>query len=252
MGRAIVRQPRAFLMDEPLSNLDAKLRVQMRAEIGQLQRSLGITTIYVTHDQTEAMTLGTKVAVISGGLLQQLASPAELYRRPANLFVAGFIGSPPMNLIDATLELGGATALSDAVPGTGPVVVFGPHQLPVPPSVLDEHPGLENYLGGEIVLGIRPEHLSDATLAPSADAGSVIELPIRLREELGSEVHVHGEIGTIAHTEAGAADDVRSLATLIGKMDPRTKVAVGDTAQLTVDCDQLHFFDPVTGASIRN
>jgi multiple sugar transport system ATP-binding protein len=253
MGRAIVRQPRAFLMDEPLSNLDAKLRVQMRAEIGQLQRSLGTTTIYVTHDQTEAMTLGTRVAVLSGGELQQLAPPAELYRRPSNLFVAGFIGSPPMNLIDATLERGGASGFSDAVPGAGPEVVFGPHRLRVPPLVLDEHPGLDSFLGRGIVLGIRPEHLSDAALAPapSASGGSVIELPIKLREELGSEVHVHGEIGTVAHAGAGPADDVRSLATLVGKMDPRTKVAVGDTAQLAVDCDQLHFFDPATGASIR-
>ena len=138
MGRAIVRQPRAFLMDEPLSNLDAKLRVQMRAEIGQLQRSLGITTIYVTHDQTEAMTLGTKVAVISGGLLQQIAPPQELYRRPANLFVAGFIGSPPMNLIDASVE---------RADGGLPEVVFGGQRLRIPSSVVEEHPGLEQYLG---------------------------------------------------------------------------------------------------------
>ena len=137
MGRAIVRQPRAFLMDEPLSNLDAKLRVQMRAEIAQLQRSLGTTTIYVTHDQIEAMTLGTRVAVISGGLLQQVAAPQELYTRPANLFVAGFIGSPPMNLIDAKLERG----------EDGPAVVFGGHRLLVPPEVAAEHPALEQYLG---------------------------------------------------------------------------------------------------------
>ncbi len=233
MGRAIVRQPRAFLMDEPLSNLDAKLRVQMRAEIGQLQRSLGITTIYVTHDQTEAMTLGTKVAVISGGILQQLARPAELYRRPANLFVAGFIGSPPMNLIDAQLE-------------AGPVVAFGRHRLPVPASVLASHPLLDRYLGEPIVLGIRPEHLSDATLSP---ADSIIELPVKLREELGSEVHVHGAIGTAAH--ADSADDVRSLATLVGRMDPRSTIAVGSTAPIAVDCTQLHFFDPKTGESLR-
>ncbi|HUZ53297.1 MAG TPA: sn-glycerol-3-phosphate ABC transporter ATP-binding protein UgpC, partial [Streptosporangiaceae bacterium] len=141
MGRAIVRQPRAFLMDEPLSNLDAKLRVQMRAEIAQLQRSLGTTTIYVTHDQTEAMTLGTRVAVISGGVLQQVAAPQELYRRPANLFVAGFIGSPPMNLIDATLKRGSAAG-DDA----GPVVVFGPHRLAIPAEVIAAHPAFERYL----------------------------------------------------------------------------------------------------------
>jgi multiple sugar transport system ATP-binding protein len=238
MGRAIVRQPRAFLMDEPLSNLDAKLRVQMRAEIGQLQRSLGITTIYVTHDQTEAMTLGTKVAVISGGVLQQIAPPQELYRRPANLFVAGFIGSPPMNLIDARLERADA----------GPEVVFGPHHLRIPASVLADHHELDRYLGQEIVLGIRPEHLSDAS---GSDGGSVIDLPIRLREELGSEVHVHGAIGQAVYVGSGPADDVRSLATLVARMDPRTKIAVGDVAPITVDVGQLHFFDPKTGESIR-
>jgi multiple sugar transport system ATP-binding protein len=247
MGRAIVRQPRAFLMDEPLSNLDAKLRVQMRAEIGQLQRSLGVTTIYVTHDQTEAMTLGTKVAVISGGVLQQVAPPQDLYQRPANLFVAGFIGSPPMNLIDARLER------ADAGPGDlgGPQVVFGPHRLLVPASVLTEHAGLDSYLGKEIVLGIRPEHLADASLGSSPDGGSVIDLPIRLREELGSEVHVHGAIGDAAHVGADGSDDVHSLATLVARMDPRTKIAVGDTAPIAVDVDHLHFFDRATGESIR-
>ncbi|HUD39512.1 MAG TPA: sn-glycerol-3-phosphate ABC transporter ATP-binding protein UgpC [Streptosporangiaceae bacterium] len=242
MGRAIVRQPRAFLMDEPLSNLDAKLRVQMRAEIGQLQRSLGITTIYVTHDQTEAMTLGTKVAVMSGGVLQQIAAPADLYRRPANLFVAGFIGSPPMNLVDATLE---------RADGGSPDVVFGPHRLKVPAPVVDGHPGLDRYLGKPVVFGIRPEHLSDATFAPDGEARSVIDLPISLREELGSEVQVHAAIGTSAHIGTGEADEVRSLATLIAKMDPRTTVEVGHTAAISVDCGQLHFFDPESGLSIR-
>jgi multiple sugar transport system ATP-binding protein len=251
MGRAIVRQPRAFLMDEPLSNLDAKLRVQMRAEIGQLQRSLGVTTIYVTHDQTEAMTLGTRVAVISGGELQQLAPPAELYRRPANLFVAGFIGSPPMNLIDAVLERGGASAVADAVPGAGPVVTFGPHRLPIPAEVIAEHPGLENYLGQSIVLGIRPEHLSDAALSSDGHGAPTIELRISLREELGSEVHLHGALGEVAHGSGPGADDVRSLATLVAKMDPRTKIEVGQTAAIAVAADQLHFFDPATGESIR-
>jgi multiple sugar transport system ATP-binding protein len=238
MGRAIVRQPRAFLMDEPLSNLDAKLRVQMRAEIAQLQRSLGTTTIYVTHDQTEAMTLGTRVAVISGGVLQQVAAPQELYRRPANLFVAGFIGSPPMNLIDARLERGGADG--------GPVVVFGPHRLAIPAEVIAAHPAFERYLGEEIVLGIRPEHLHDAALA----GGPVIKLPVRLREELGSEVQVHGALGTAAHVSDDAADDVRSLATIVARMDPRTKIAEGETAEIAVDTAELQFFDPASGDSI--
>jgi multiple sugar transport system ATP-binding protein len=248
MGRAIVRQPRAFLMDEPLSNLDAKLRVQMRAEIAQLQRSLGTTTIYVTHDQTEAMTLGTRVAVISGGVLQQIAAPQELYRRPANLFVAGFIGSPPMNLIDARLERGGTEA---GGADSGPVVVFGPHRLRIPPQVVHGHPALEQHLGADIVLGIRPEHLRDAALAPDGDGAPVVELPIRLREELGSEVHLHAAIGTAAHVSDGAADDVRSLATIVARTDPRTQIAEGQTAAIAVDAAELQFFDPATGQSLR-
>jgi len=251
MGRAIVRQPRAFLMDEPLSNLDAKLRVQMRAEIAQLQRTLGTTTIYVTHDQTEAMTLGSRVAVISGGLLQQVAAPQELYRRPANLFVAGFIGSPPMNLVDATLERGDSEG-----DGGGPVVVFGPHRIRVPADVVKEHPALERYLGEQIVVGIRPEHLHDAALARDGGARPVtqpvIELPIRLREELGSEVYVHGAIGAAAHVSDDVADDVRSLATIVARMDPRTQIAEGQMAAIAVDAAALQFFDPATGASIRS
>ncbi len=251
MGRAIVRQPRAFLMDEPLSNLDAKLRVQMRAEIAQLQRTLGTTTIYVTHDQTEAMTLGSRVAVISGGVLQQVAAPQELYRRPANLFVAGFIGSPPMNLVDATLERGDSEG-----DGGGPVVVFAPHRIRVPADVVKEHPALERYLGEQIVVGIRPEHLHDAALARDGGARPVtqpvIELPIRLREELGSEVYVHGAIGAAAHVSDDVADDVRSLATIVARMDPRTQIAEGQMAAIAVDAAALQFFDPATGASIRS
>jgi multiple sugar transport system ATP-binding protein len=249
MGRAIVRQPRAFLMDEPLSNLDAKLRVQMRAEIAQLQRSLGTTTIYVTHDQTEAMTLGTRVAVLAAGVLQQVARPHELYRRPANLFVAGFIGSPPMNLIDARLERGGAAGAAGGAGGLD--VVFGAYRLRVPPNVLAEHPGLPRYLGERVVLGIRPEHMADAALAgDSGDAARcVIELPIRLREELGAEVHVHAGIGGTA--SLGSADDVRSLATIVARLDPRSAIAEGQVAAVAVDAAKLHFFDPQTGASLR-
>ncbi len=229
----------------------AKLRVQMRAEIAQLQRTLGTTTIYVTHDQTEAMTLGSRVAVISGGLLQQVAAPQELYRRPANLFVAGFIGSPPMNLVDATLERGDSEG-----DGGGPVVVFGPHRIRVPADVVKEHPALERYLGEQIVVGIRPEHLHDAALARDGGARPVtqpvIELPIRLREELGSEVYVHGAIGAAAHVSDDVADDVRSLATIVARMDPRTQIAEGQMAAIAVDAAALQFFDPATGASIRS
>jgi multiple sugar transport system ATP-binding protein len=244
MGRAIVRQPRAFLMDEPLSNLDAKLRVQMRAEIAQLQRSLRTTTIYVTHDQTEAMTLGTRVAVLQGGVAQQVAAPKELYRRPANLFVAGFIGSPPMNLIDARLE-------RDDNGGNCPAVTFGGYRLLVPPEVVAEHPALERYLGRDVVLGIRPESIQDAALVHDADARATIEVPVRLREELGSEVHIHAAIGTAAHVSGAESDDVRSLATMVARMDPRTEIREGQTARVQVDTAGLHFFDPVSGESIR-
>jgi multiple sugar transport system ATP-binding protein len=243
MGRAIVRQPRAFLMDEPLSNLDAKLRVQMRAEIAQLQRSLGTTTIYVTHDQTEAMTLGSRVAVMRQGVLQQIAPPQELYRQPDNLFVAGFIGSPPMNLIDARLERG-------ADGSGGPQLVFGPHQLGIPAPVLADRPGLERYLGRALVFGVRPEHLSDAGTGDGTAPDSVVELPVRLREELGAEVHIHCGIGAVAH-HADSAQEVTSLATIVARMDPNTALAEGQQARVRVETTQLHFFDPETGEAIR-
>jgi multiple sugar transport system ATP-binding protein len=219
----------------------------MRAEIAQLQRSLGTTTIYVTHDQTEAMTLGTRVAVISGGVLQQIAAPQDLYRNPANLFVAGFIGAPPMNLIDARLERAGAPGNGQG----GPVVTFGPHHLGVPPDVVAAHPGLDRYLGAPIVLGIRPEHLRDAALAGPSGPSAVLTLPIRLREELGSEVHLHGAIGAAAHAAGSDADDVRSLATIVARTDPHTRIAEGETASLAVDVSAIQFFDPATGATIR-
>jgi multiple sugar transport system ATP-binding protein len=258
MGRAIVRQPRAFLMDEPLSNLDAKLRVQMRAEIARLQRSLGVTTIYVTHDQTEAMTLGSRVAVLRHGVLQQVASPQELYRRPANLFVAGFIGSPAMNLIEATLERGGG----DSGPG-GPQVVFGSHRLRVPDGVIRQHPSLEKYLGRTVVTGIRPEHLEDAALVPGAEPESVIEVSVELREELGAEVNAHCTVGVpplqvaavaIGDSEPDAAEieEVPQIPAIIARLDPRTGIHEGERARLHVDLDSLHFFDPESGESLRD
>ena len=279
MGRAIVRQPRAFLMDEPLSNLDAKLRVQMRAEIAKLQRSLGVTTIYVTHDQTEAMTLGSRVAVLRHGVLQQVASPQELYRRPANLFVAGFIGSPAMNLVEATLERGAAgsgpgnagpgdAGLGEAGPGDagpgpdGPEVIFGPHRLRVPPGVLREHPALEKYLGRTVVVGIRPENLEDAALVPDAAPESVLDVSVELREELGAEVNAHCTVGVpplqvaavaIGDSEPDAAEieEVPQIPAIIARLDPRTGIREGERARLHVDLDSLHFFDPDTGDSLR-
>jgi multiple sugar transport system ATP-binding protein len=268
MGRAIVRQPRAFLMDEPLSNLDAKLRVQMRAEIARLQRSLGVTTIYVTHDQTEAMTLGSRVAVLRHGVLQQVASPQELYRRPANLFVAGFIGSPAMNLIEATLERSpdgsGTDSSGTGSSGTGgPQVVFGTHRLRVPAGVLREHPALEKYLGRKVVTGIRPEHLEDAALVPGAAPESVIEVSVELREELGAEVNAHCTVGVpplqvaavaIGDSEPDAAEieEVPQMPAIIARLDPRTAIREGERARVHVDLDSLHFFDPDSGDSLRD
>jgi multiple sugar transport system ATP-binding protein len=252
MGRAIVRQPRAFLMDEPLSNLDAKLRVQMRAEIAKLQHSLGVTTIYVTHDQTEAMTLGSRVAVLRHGVLQQVAAPQELYRRPANLFVAGFIGSPAMNLVEASLERA----------DRDPQVIFGSHRLRVPAAVVREHPALEKYLGRKVIVGIRPEHLEDAALVPDADAGSVLGVSVDLREELGSEVNVHCTVGVppvqvaalaIGDSEPDEAEieEVPQIPAIIARLDPRTAIQAGQQARIHVDLESLHFFEPDTGDSLR-
>ena len=198
MGRAIVRQPRAFLMDEPLSNLDAKLRVQMRAEIAQLQRSLATTTIYVTHDQTEAMTLGSRVAVLQHGVLQQVAPPQELYRHPANLFVAGFIGSPPMNLIDARLERAG-----DGPSGaSGPQVVFGGCRLAIPAQVMAERPALDRYLGQDIVLGIRPDQRRDGRedLLGGQRAVGLVQLYQRRRKIIAGRIEC---AATGQHAAAG-------------------------------------------------
>ncbi|MDX6336978.1 MAG: multiple sugar transport system ATP-binding protein [Streptosporangiaceae bacterium] len=253
MGRAIVRQPRAFLMDEPLSNLDAKLRVQMRAEIAKLQRSLGVTTIYVTHDQTEAMTLGSRVAVMRHGVLQQVAAPQELYQRPANLFVAGFIGSPAMNLVEATLEPG----------ADGPEVIFGPHRLRVPAGVIRQHPALQKYRGRTVVVGFRPENLEDAALVPDAPPESVLEVSVELREELGAEVNAHCTVGVpplqvaavaIGDSEPDAAEieEVPQIPAIIARLDPRTAIREGERARLHVDLDSLHFFDPESGDSLRD
>ena len=260
MGRAIVRQPRAFLMDEPLSNLDAKLRVQMRAEIARLQRSLGVTTIYVTHDQTEAMTLGNRVAVLQHGVLQQVASPQELYMRPANLFVASFIGSPAMNLLEATVERGDG----------GPQVCFGTHRLTVAERAVREHPAL----GGLPRPQGHPRHpAGDTWRTPrwcrTPRPGSVLDVQVELREELGSEVDVHCRVrsgagasraGAAAHPRRAAAalrtrtaeEEIEPLsAAIVARMDPRTTLAESQTAKVHVDLSALHFFDPETGESLR-
>jgi len=252
MGRAIVRQPRAFLMDEPLSNLDAKLRVQMRAEILKIQQALNVTTVYVTHDQTEAMTLGDRVAVVYQGDLQQVGTPRELYRRPANRFVAGFIGSPAMNFIMAKLVQDPQGSRHEAV--------FGSHRLALRERTFDDYPPLAQYLGRDVVLGIRPEDLEDASLVAEPDPEAVIELTVELCEDLGSEVDVHcsGDLQQdVSALEEDAPESVAGepsqrpkVGELVARVNRRTSLREGDTARIRVDLDELHFFDPQTGETI--
>src|SRR5438067_2414452 len=185
MGRAIVREPQAFLMDEPLSNLDAKLRVEMRAEIARLQRDLAVTTIYVTHDQTEAMTLGDRVAVMRDGVLQQLAPPHELYREPRNLFVAEFIGSPAMNLVGADLQRSNGSLLA----------VFGEHVLRIGDDAVAARPALGSHAGRRVLLGIRPEDVEDASLVGYVSAESTLIATTDIREDMGAEVYAHLSVG---------------------------------------------------------
>ncbi|MEX2458249.1 MAG: sn-glycerol-3-phosphate ABC transporter ATP-binding protein UgpC [Actinomycetota bacterium] len=256
MGRAIVREPQAFLMDEPLSNLDAKLRVQTRAEIARLQRELHVTTIYVTHDQTEAMTLGDRVAVIRKGALQQADAPQTLYDRPANLFVAGFIGSPAMNMVEAEVQR------TDA----GWSVSFGDLRLDVDDEAVAAHPGLKDYEGRRVVVGIRPEDLEDASVNGGVPEGRRLSTTVDLREGLGSEVVIHFTINApivlTEHTKELAVDvgaevlqDLEARAqesrsSFVARLDPHTTVREGDRIELAVDTGRLHFFDPETNAAI--
>ncbi|MBO2457099.1 ABC transporter ATP-binding protein [Actinomadura violacea] len=251
MGRAIVREPQAFLMDEPLSNLDAKLRVQMRAEIARIQRDLGVTTIYVTHDQTEAMTLGDRVAVMKKGQLQQVAPPQELYDRPANLFVAGFIGSPAMNLLHGTLS-------GDAA---NPRLEIGGQTLTLPAAALHERPGLASYLGRDVVVGIRPEDMEDSELV-DAPEGSGLTSTADLVEAMGSDVLVHFAVEAAQVVTEDTKELARDAGTdvlghmerprtdLVARFSPRTRVKVGDPVAIRVDTGRLHFFDIESGASI--
>jgi multiple sugar transport system ATP-binding protein len=245
MGRAIVRRPQVFLMDEPLSNLDAKLRVQMRAEISRLQHNLGVTTIYVTHDQIEAMTMGDRVAVLSAGHLQQIDSPQRLYDRPDNLFVATFIGSPQMNLL-----MGRITA-----PADGPMTVtIGPSSLEIPPARVADSPRLREYDGRDVIVGIRPEDFEDATLVDDPSAPTV-QVNVLLREGLGAEVVMHATIDAQAPQVATEHDETllagESGAPIIARLDARTGVRIDEPAMLTVATDRLHFFDVESGLAIR-
>jgi multiple sugar transport system ATP-binding protein len=255
MGRAIVREPAAFLMDEPLSNLDAKLRVAMRAEIARLQSELGVTTIYVTHDQVEAMTMGDRVAVMRKGVLQQVAPPQELYDRPVNVFVGGFIGSPSMNLLQARLENGAGA----------PTLQLGDQTLALDRELLDERPALRAWVGRELIAGIRPEELHDAALDGDTPADRRLRVRVQLREALGSEVIVHARIAAqAAETEQieeltedlgvrtldGAGGEGEGETTIVGRLSPHSSVRQGETTELAVDTRQLHFFDPETGLGI--
>jgi multiple sugar transport system ATP-binding protein len=255
MGRAIVRQPQAFLMDEPLSNLDAKLRVQTRAEIKKLQDDLGTTTIYVTHDQVEAMTMGDRVAVMRKGELQQVDAPQQLYDRPVNLFVGGFIGSPSMNLVEAKLESANG----------GLAAVAGSQKIGLGAETLSARPGLKGFEGRDVILGIRPEDLEDAELEPDTAGDHVLQGEVELTEALGSEVMVHfaidappaitdevRELAKDAGAESPAApsqeEGGRTIA--VGRFGARSKATKGQKIRVAVDTRALHFFDPETGFGI--
>jgi multiple sugar transport system ATP-binding protein len=256
MGRAIVREPAAFLMDEPLSNLDAKLRVQMRAEVSRLQRDLATTTIYVTHDQVEAMTMGDRVAVMRKGELQQVADPQTLYDKPVNLFVGGFIGSPAMNMLEATV----------ARANGGLTVDVGKQQLRLGEETLALRPALRSYEGRSVILGIRPEDLEDASLLPDTPPGQRLQGAVELREALGSELMVHF---TVEGTRSALTEDVKELALdaggpggpavvdsrgsgalLVGRFGARAAVEEGKPVEVAVDNRALHFFDEETSQGI--
>jgi multiple sugar transport system ATP-binding protein len=258
MGRAIVRKPQVFLMDEPLSNLDAKLRVQMRAEIARIQHEVDVTTIYVTHDQVEAMTMGDRVAVMRKGELQQMAEPQKLYDGPKNLFVASFIGSPAMNIVEAVVERR----------GDGIAVKLGDQELPVPDEVVRRRPALTGYAGRKLALGIRPEHLEDASVA--RNGGPRLRGRVQITEALGAEILAHVEMngnavttddvveGAVLHEEEQAitADLLGETGngertTLVGRLDPASRVRPDSDVELVVNTQKLQFFDLETGHAIH-
>lgn len=247
MGRAIVRSPQAFLMDEPLSNLDAKLRVQMRAELGQLHTQLQTTTLYVTHDQVEAMTMGDRVAVIRKGVLQQIDTPREIYLYPKNIFVAGFIGSPSMNFVYATVETS----------SKGSSLTFGEDQI----FVKDPPESLKDYEGKEIVLGVRPEAFEDSVYANKKEFSEEINIHVSLLEQLGSDTYIHfykdiNPVQTEAIEEilADEGEDISVLGTqtkFIARINPNATIEEGKDITLSINPSKLHFFNPETGLSIN-
>jgi len=231
MGRAIVRHPTSFLMDEPLSNLDAKLRVQMRAELVKLHQRLGVTTLYVTHDQTEAMTLGERVAVLSRGVIQQVDTPGELYNRPANTFVATFIGSPAMNFLRARLSQR--------------AVEFAGYRLELPDRVLA---GL-GRTEGDVLLGLRPEHFFDPRLVPSDTTRNSFPVTVELMEQLGSETLLYFRADGI-EAEQSSEGEVELGGALVARLDPRTQASPGERLVLGIDAERAHLFDPATGNAL--
>jgi multiple sugar transport system ATP-binding protein len=253
MGRAIVREPQAFLMDEPLSNLDAKLRVEMRAEIARIQRALAVTTIYVTHDQVEAMTLGDRVAVMRDGVLQQFDVPQALYDRPVNLFVAEFIGSPAMNVVGVDLERENGSLFAR----------FGEHRLLVDDEVLAARPALKQFEDKPLILGIRPEDLEDAALASEAPADRRISALVDIREDMGSEVFVHFGSGgrPVRGKDVAAAIGEEAIeatqeqtkgkgSLFVARVGRTSRAREGEKVDLLVTTRRLHFFDPETGLGI--
>ncbi len=253
MGRALVREPDVFLMDEPLSNLDAKLRVQMRAEIHQLQRRLDVTTIYVTHDQVEAMTMGDRVAVMNAGRLLQVDTPQVLYGQPTNEFVAGFIGSPAINLVEAQLaQANGHLSVS-----------FGEHRLTVDDSAAQRRSRLKDYVGKTVILGIRPEDFEDASLEPDVASDRRVKVKVDLLEPLGAEVMLYfGTAATAVVSSAAAADvgddasvrlgdhEAGDKSRMCARVSPHTRIAIGQSAELVVDTSRLYFFDPQTREAV--
>ncbi len=244
MGRAIIRQPAVFLMDEPLSNLDAKLRVQMRSEIAQIQDRLKVTTVYVTHDQVEAMTMGDRVALMRDGVLQQVDTPTNIYNKPTNTFVASFIGSPSMNLYHAEV----------ACDGTSGRLSLGGNSLTIPQSVVSGHSALAGR-HGEVIVGIRPENMDDATLIPDHPADQRLKAPIVLTESLGSDQMVHFTIDapTAKVADQDLLDEIEisdGSGVCIGRFSARSAVRAGDVADVAIDCTRLHFFDAASGLAI--
>ena len=246
MGRAIVRNPQAFLMDEPLSNLDAKLRVQMRAELGQLHSQLETTTLYVTHDQVEAMTMGDRVAVIRKGVLQQIDTPREIYLYPKNIFVAGFIGSPAMNFVYADIKTS----------AKGATLIFGNDKI----MAKDAPEALKEYEGKEIVLGIRPEAFEDSVYANKKEFTEEINIDVSLLEQLGSDTYIHFfkdikpvQTEAIEEILADEGEDISVLGTqtkFIARINPNATIKEGENINLAIDPTKLHYFDPETGMAI--